>query len=54
MIIVDNKMIREPNLLTPGKKPVGNVEIDWDNPLLRRLTVSGCLTVMMYWLISFW
>ena len=29
---------REPNLLVPGKKPVGSVTVDWSNPLTRGLT----------------
>ena len=34
-LIVDEVMLREPNLLIPGKKPVGNVKIDWDHPLTK-------------------
>ena len=30
----------EPNLLIPGKKPVGPVEVDWSNPLTKGLV--GC------------
>jgi hypothetical protein len=37
MPVIDEKLLREPNLLTPGKKPVGNVEIDWDQPLAKGL-----------------
>ena len=29
--IVDEVMLREPNLLVPGKRPVGPVKIDWNN-----------------------
>ena len=36
-LIVDEVMLREPNLLVPGKKPVGNVKIDWSNPLADKL-----------------
>jgi hypothetical protein len=32
-LIVEEALLREPNLWTPGKKPVGNVKIDWSNPL---------------------
>ena len=32
-LIVDEVMLREPNLLIPGKKPVGNVKIDWSHSL---------------------
>jgi len=32
-VIVDEAALREPNLLVPGKKPVGNVRIDWSHPL---------------------
>jgi len=30
---------REPNLLIPGKKPVGPVKIDWDHPTTRDLKI---------------
>ena len=30
-LIVDEIMLREPNLLVPGKKPVGSLKIDWNN-----------------------
>jgi len=30
---IDNALLREPNLWVPGKKPVGNVKIDWGHPL---------------------
>jgi hypothetical protein len=33
MFVVDRSMLREPNLLIPGKKPIGPVKIDWSNPL---------------------
>ena len=36
-LIVDEVMLREPNLLIPGKKPVGNVKIDWSHPLSKGL-----------------
>ena len=32
-LIVDEVMLREPNLLIPGKKPVGPVKIDWNHEL---------------------
>lgn len=32
------KYLFEPNLLVPGLKPIGPVEIDWTNPLTRKLT----------------
>ena len=35
-----SEFLREPNLLIPGKKPVGAVRIDWGHPLANRLT--GC------------
>jgi len=28
-----SELLREPNLLIPGKKPVGAVKIDWEHPL---------------------
>ena len=31
-LIVDEGMLREPNLLIPGRKPVGSVKIDWRHP----------------------
>ena len=36
-LIVDEVMLREPNLLLPGKKPVGSVKIDWDHPISKNL-----------------
>ena len=36
-LIVDEVMLREPNLLIPGKKPVGPVKIDWSHPLAPKL-----------------
>ena len=36
-LIVDEVMLREPNLLIPGKKPVGPVKIDWSHPLTNKL-----------------
>ena len=38
-MIVDEVMLREPNLLIPGKKPVGPVKIDWDHPIAQGLVV---------------
>ena len=32
-----SELFREPNLLTPGKKPVGSVKIDWGHPLTKNL-----------------
>lgn len=45
MAIIPNpqsELLREPNLLVPGKKPVGNVKVDWDHPLADNL-YSSCL-----------
>ena len=39
-LIVDEVMLREPNLLVPGKKPVGMVKIDWSHPLTRGLRTA--------------
>ena len=36
-LIVDEVMLREPNLLIPGKKPVGMPKIDWSHPLSNKL-----------------
>ncbi|RMH12113.1 MAG: hypothetical protein D6698_15575, partial [Gammaproteobacteria bacterium] len=30
-------LLREPNLLVPGRKPVGPVRIDWEHPLAEGL-----------------
>ena len=30
-------LLREPNLWTPGKKPIGPVTIDWSHPLTNGL-----------------
>ena len=38
-VLIDNVLLREPNLAVPAKKPVGNVEIDWDNPSSKDLKV---------------
>lgn len=38
-----SELMREPNLLIPGKKPVGNVKIDSSNPLAR-----GCSLLHLY------
>ena len=32
-LYIDRALYREPNLWTPGKKPIGPVKIDWDHPL---------------------
>ena len=29
----NSELLREPNLLIPGKKPIGPVKIDWGHPL---------------------
>jgi hypothetical protein len=34
---IEETLLREPNLWVPGKKPVGNVKIDWSHPLARDL-----------------
>ena len=34
------KALLEPNLLIPGKQPIGPVEVDWSNPLTKGLV--GC------------
>jgi len=39
---VDEAGLREPNLLVPGKKPVGSVKIDWSHPLTEGL-ISACI-----------
>ena len=39
-LIVDEVMLREPNLLVPGKKPVGPVKIDWSNNISKG--IIGC------------
>jgi hypothetical protein len=36
-VLIDNVLLREPNLAVPTKKPVGNVEIDWEHPLTEGL-----------------
>ena len=43
-LIVDEVMLREPNLLVPGKKPVGPVKIDWNHILSKDLAA--------YWLFQ--
>ena len=30
---INSELLREPNLLIPGKKPIGPVKIDWEHPL---------------------
>jgi len=35
-----SELLREPNLLIPGKKPVGAVKVDWTNPITNGL--KGC------------
>ena len=45
-LIVDEVMLREPNLLVPGKKPVGSVKIDWTHSLTRGLVGA--------WVLSDW
>jgi len=43
MAIVVNpqsELIREPNLLVPGKKPIGPVKIDWSHPLAKGLVAA--------------
>ncbi len=39
-VIVDNIDLLEPNLRIPGKKPVGQVKIDWSHPLARGLRAA--------------
>jgi hypothetical protein len=42
-LIVEETSLREPNLWTPGKKPVGKVKIDWTNSLTNGLEeISLC------------
>jgi len=36
-ITLPDKLVREPNLLIPGRKPTGPVEIDWSHPLTNGL-----------------
>jgi hypothetical protein len=38
-LIVEKSQLREPNLLIPGKKPIGPVKIDWSNPIAQGLVV---------------
>ena len=38
-VIVDEAMLREPNLLIPGKKPAGSVRVDPDSPIIPSDTV---------------
>ena len=41
---VEETLLREPNLWIPGKKPVGNVKIDWSHPFTKDLifaTING-------------
>jgi hypothetical protein len=38
-LIVEKSQLREPNLLIPGKKPVGPVQIDWSNDMTSKLLV---------------
>jgi len=37
-IAVDEKALLAPELLIPGEKPVGGVEINWDNSITNKLT----------------
>lgn len=39
-VIVDDALLREPNLWIPGKKPVGEVKVDWNNPWSKRLIAA--------------
>ena len=39
-LIVDEVMLREPNLLVPGKKPVGPVKIDWGHSITLDMAAS--------------
>lgn len=32
-LVLEEYSVREPNLLIPGKKPVGSVKIDWEHPI---------------------
>ena len=36
-LIVDSAMLREPLLLSPQRKPIGRVEVDWTHPLANGL-----------------
>jgi len=37
-----SELLREPNLLIPGKKPVGSVKIDWSHPLAKGWSAFFC------------
>ncbi len=39
---VPPKHVRAPELLIPGRKPVGPVEVDWTHPLARGLVALEC------------
>ncbi len=39
-IIVPDPRWEEPNLLMPGKRPIGLVRIDWSNPLTDKMTIG--------------
>ena len=43
-LIVDEVMLREPNLLVPRKKPVGPVKIDWSLPITNGLKTCAIAT----------
>lgn len=38
-LVYDDVMLREPRLLVPKLSPIGNVRIDWRNPLARGLII---------------
>jgi hypothetical protein len=50
-IPVDSKLLMEPNLRVVGRKPIGNVEIDWSNPITRGLV--GCWILQGYQNIAY-
>jgi len=40
----NSEFLREPNLLIPGKAPVGSVKIDWSHPLSAKLVAAVIIT----------
>jgi hypothetical protein len=37
LILPQSQMFREPRLLVPGMPPLGNVKVDWSNPITKNL-----------------
>lgn len=40
LLVADRRALREPGVLYPGRKPVGNVVVNWCNPVARALTMA--------------